>query len=431
MAAAKQAADELSEVDWAFVGDADLLARVRELEALRRTSEAARMAAIAEVEARGLAVAAGARSTSAWLAAKTGVARGDANRSVQTARRIALHSPATRRALRSGRISLDHARVVASVMDALWTRSIRHDSPVTAEVRSRAEATLLDLAPSLDAGQLAEAGQVLLDRVDPEWNPLGDDGSIAEAARRQFTLTELPDGGGSCRGDLDPEGFSLVRAALSPLSAPRPTTAEGADPRTREQRWGDAFVELARLALASGELPQDGGMETTVVVTTTLESLRGEHSEVAPTLDTGVEVPVERLRRMACDALIVAAVLGAESQPLDIGRASRTVPAGMRRALVIRDGGCAFPGCGVKAAWTHAHHIAHWADGGATALSNLVLLCPHHHRLIHHSPWEVGIGADGLPVFTPPDWVTPEVATADPTWRVRLREAFPIRRPAA
>jgi hypothetical protein len=133
---------------------------------------------------------------------------------------------------------------------------------------------------------------------------------------------------------------------------------------------------------------------------------------------------------LACDATVIAAVLGAGSQPLDIGRATRTVPAGIRRALVARDHHCAFPGCTIPPAWCHAHHVWFWADGGPTALNNLVLLCPHHHRLIHHSDWECAITADGHPTFTPPHWVSPDIATKDPTWRITLQERFP-RRPAA
>ena len=136
------------------------------------------------------------------------------------------------------------------------------------------------------------------------------------------------------------------------------------------------------------------------------------------------------MRRLACDALILAAVLATTSQPLDIGRASRLVPVGIRRALTLRDHHCAFPGCQVAAAWCHAHHVEHWADGGPTALDNLCLLCPHHHRLIHHSEWAVQINADGLPIFIAPAWVTPEIATTDPTWRVTITDAFP-RRPSA
>jgi HNH endonuclease len=109
-------------------------------------------------------------------------------------------------------------------------------------------------------------------------------------------------------------------------------------------------------------------------------------------------------RRIACDCKVIPAVLGSESEPLDIGRISYTVPTAIRRALILRDGGCAFPGCDRPHQWCHAHHIQHWADGGPTELGNLVLLCGRHHRLIHHSAWHCGI-ANGRPEFHPPHYI--------------------------
>jgi hypothetical protein len=105
------------------------------------------------------------------------------------------------------------------------------------------------------------------------------------------------------------------------------------------------------------------------------------------------------VRRIACDSLIFRAVLGAESQPLDIGRTTRTIPNHIRRALIIRDRGCAFPGCDRKPRQSHAHHCRHWADGGPTSVDNLVLLCGRHHKLIHHSHWTVKIN-NGRPEFS-------------------------------
>jgi hypothetical protein len=119
-------------------------------------------------------------------------------------------------------------------------------------------------------------------------------------------------------------------------------------------------------------------------------------------------------RRLACDAKIIPAVLGSESEVLDHGRAKRVVDPKLRRALHVRDRGCAFPGCRRPPKWTDAHHVRHWADGGPTDLDNLVLLCRQHHMLIHHSPWDVRID-HGIPVFIPP-------ATVDPHRR-------PIRNP--
>jgi HNH endonuclease len=114
-------------------------------------------------------------------------------------------------------------------------------------------------------------------------------------------------------------------------------------------------------------------------------------------------------RRIACDAGIIPAVLGTASQTLDVGRQSRLATGPLRRALVLRDRGCAFPGCDRPPRWTDAHHIQHWSDGGPTDLSNLLLLCGHHHRLVHHSEWRVRINPkDGLPEFVPPSYVDSE-----------------------
>ena len=125
------------------------------------------------------------------------------------------------------------------------------------------------------------------------------------------------------------------------------------------------------------------------------------------TLDSGAAVDVDTVRRWACDAGIVPMVLGSRSEPLDVGRLSYTIPEGLRRALVVRDGGCAFPACSRRPRRCHAHHVDHWLDGGATALANLALLCRFHHQLIHHGHWTVAV-VDGLPWFTPPSWLDPE-----------------------
>jgi 5-methylcytosine-specific restriction endonuclease McrA len=88
----------------------------------------------------------------------------------------------------------------------------------------------------------------------------------------------------------------------------------------------------------------------------------------------------------------------------------------MRRAVILRDGGCAFPGCGRPARWCQAHHIWHWSHGGPTALDNLVLLCAHHHNVVHHHGWQVHLDTNRLPVFTPPPWIDPD-QTPRTAWR--------------
>jgi len=85
----------------------------------------------------------------------------------------------------------------------------------------------------------------------------------------------------------------------------------------------------------------------------------------------------------ACDALILPAVLGSPSQPLDVGRQERLVTPAILAALRLRDGGCSFPGCTMPAPFCDAHHLRHWSENGATSLVNMALLCRFHHRLIH------------------------------------------------
>jgi Domain of unknown function (DUF222)/HNH endonuclease len=108
----------------------------------------------------------------------------------------------------------------------------------------------------------------------------------------------------------------------------------------------------------------------------------------------GTELSAATVRRLACDAELIPAVLGSRGEVLDVGRTRRLVTAAIWIALVLRDRHCAFPGCDRPPVMCHAHHIVHWTSGGETKLSNLVLLCGHHHRVVHHSPWEVRINLD-------------------------------------
>jgi hypothetical protein len=191
---------------------------------------------------------------------------------------------------------------------------------------------------------------------------------------------------------------------LSPLAKPRPSSEEGPDQRTPAQRHGDALVEVLRLAADTGQLPSEAGDKPHLLVTIPLQALRVGLGTAL--LDGAGLVDAASARRIACDCKLAPVVLGANSEPLDIGRGSYTVSTAQRRALIVRDGGCAFPGCDRPHRWCAGHHIAHWADGGPTDLNNLVLLCGRHHRLIHHSDWECAI-VNGRPEFYPPTYIDP------------------------
>jgi hypothetical protein len=114
-------------------------------------------------------------------------------------------------------------------------------------------------------------------------------------------------------------------------------------------------------------------------------ALAGEQGECH--LDDGPSLSAETVQRIACDTATVTVTENGGGVP-DSGRRSRTIPAALRRALHVRDGGCRFPGC-TSRRYTDGHHIQHWANGGPTTLNNLILLCRHHHRHVHEGHWHL------------------------------------------
>ncbi|BCB76272.1 hypothetical protein GCM10022251_25230 [Phytohabitans flavus] len=203
-------------------------------------------------------------------------------------------------------------------------------------------------------------------------------------------------------GWLDEVGAATVNAALDPLCAPR---HDGDEPRTPAQRRADALVAVCDLATRTEQLPDNGGQRPHVVVTVPFAALREQVG--AGTLDTGGRVSPAQVRQLACDAQIIPAVLGGDGQVLDLGRTRRLITGSLRRALELRDRGCAFPGCDRPPRWCHGHHIRAWVESGQTSLDNSVLLCGYHHRIIHSGQWTVRLAADGLPEFIPPSHVDP------------------------
>jgi hypothetical protein len=156
--------------------------------------------------------------------------------------------------------------------------------------------------------------------------------------------------------------------------------------------------------LRADQLPEHGGEPVTLTLTMRYDDLAKQAGQAV--LDNRERVPAGEVRQLACTAGVIPVVLGGRSEPVDIGRKARTFTAAIRRLLVTRDRGCAFPGCARPPKHCDAHHIRHWADGGATSVGNAVLLCRHHHTLIHRSGWTVTM-RHGIPTFYPPSWLDP------------------------
>ena len=114
-------------------------------------------------------------------------------------------------------------------------------------------------------------------------------------------------------------------------------------------------------------------------------------------------MPAETLQRLACDASMRLAVRDSDGRVLDLSEARRTISPGLRRAAALRDGHCRFPGCDRPVDWTRGHHVRFACKGGKTNLTNTMLLCAFHHRLVHEGGWTIEWGADGEAVAIPPE----------------------------
>ena len=198
-------------------------------------------------------------------------------------------------------------------------------------------------------------------------------------------------------GLFEAETGRILRNAVDDLVRGQRLDESG---RTPEQRKADALIELAN-AFNAGTVT--GGRERPqMLVTVDVEQL-AKRAGGRALLDTGETITIEAARRLACDADIATVLLRGPSEILDFGRTRRVASNTQYKALVIRDGGCRFPGCDRPPGWTQAHHIVQWPDGGRTDLDNLVLLCLTHHDLIHHQHWRIEGNATNLKIHPPQD----------------------------
>ncbi|MEQ0562200.1 DUF222 domain-containing protein [Amycolatopsis sp. NEAU-NG30] len=365
-----------------------------------RSCEAALGALLVGVEQRGVMDLFGYRSVARLLEHLADLPRQAAEVLVKRARHLqpglALDgtplpalAPEVAVVAREGRLSNPMIDTIVGVL---------RDTPL--EHRDRVEQDLLGFAADAGHKQVAVLGARILAHLHPDGQPPQE----TEPARpdRELSLRRKRSGVWELHGRFDDETGTRASAVLDAL-AQRRSTDEGPDLRSPLERYGDAFSDAMDLAANSPELPMQAGERAHVMVAISLEDLKTGIGK-AILGDTG-SISAAEARLHACDCMIIPAVLGSHSEPLDVGRLRRLVPPGIRRALYLRDRGCAFPGCHRPPRHCQGHHIRHWSEGGPTELGNLVLMCAHHHRLLHRSGWEVRIAADGLPEFLPPTWL--------------------------
>jgi hypothetical protein len=403
LAGAREQVAGLVEVLWAAKSPEELLAANAELERLRSTLAAVQARVATEIEATDAQKVDGWASAADYLTGTAGAYRGHGNRLLRTDRDLCGPLAATLAALSAGEISPEHARVIALTV---------HKLPVDAELREVAEKWLLEQAATLIASELKDAGEKLLEVLDPDGSARRDEAALDRLERaahldRHLSITNDGQGGVRLRGRGSVEDAAVLKAALAPLSAPEPHNddptcgQDGKDPRDHGTRTWDALVALAQRGLDSEQLPASHGMKPRIIVTIDLDNLKAGLG--TGILETGDRLSGWAVRKLACDADLIPGVLGSKGEILDVGRAHRLVTAALFTALILRDKHCAFPGCRRPPIACDAHHIVSWLDGGPTSLDNLVLLCRAHHTVIHNSGWQARLNpVDRRPEFKPP-----------------------------
>ncbi|MDJ0906827.1 MAG: DUF222 domain-containing protein [Woeseiaceae bacterium] len=167
-------------------------------------------------------------------------------------------------------------------------------------------------------------------------------------------------------------------------------------------RRADALVEVAETYMNSEPVPNATADRYQVVVHVNADAATSQAAPArAPHIEDGPDVSAETSRRIACDCSLLRVDEDQNGEPLSIGRKTRSIPPAIRRALRLRDSGCRFPGC-THDRFVDGHHIVHWADGGETSLENLVLLCRHHHHLVHEGGFACEKSGDGEIYFRDP-----------------------------
>ncbi|HQD95973.1 MAG TPA: DUF222 domain-containing protein [Propionicimonas sp.] len=344
---------------------------------------------------------------STWMAIDQNLTKREAAGALHRANQLAAH-PVLGEAAVSGRVSAGQVRAINTVLDGLTAQ-------LDEQQQARAEQLLVGLADTLDSDALIKSAPQVLAKVAPaDANELLERKlqREAEAAHHNRSLRFWRQAGSvRFEGSLPRlAGEQFITLLDAHTEALRRTAVEARDPlfanATPEQRRADAFTHL--LNHAATAKPKPGVGSAKVIVKLDYDQLRNGAAG-AGVVGDGNQLSAGELRQVCCDADLVPVVLRGGSEVLDVGRSRRLVTPAMRAALIARDGGCVFPGCTAPPSACEAHHVVPWYLGGVTALSNLVLLCHHHHGLVEpakyyrRDQWQVRINqADRLPEFAPP-----------------------------
>jgi len=379
IAAARETFAAVAEVPLWSMDAAHATSTLEEILAVEAQLAALKTRTLTQVEALDVPQRSGATSTGNWLAVHTNLTRATAFRTVRVAAGLGRYDQ-VREAMAQGRVHPEQVEVIVKALDDL-------PDDLDPRLVEEAEGHLITEASRFDAVQLKKLGRRLLEVVDQdaadahEAKLLEKEERDAQAAMR---LTMYDDGHGKVHGRfvLDSTTGAALRKMILAIAAPKHQASQGplGERKPTAERMGRAFGELIN-RYPVGKLPQAGGLNATLVVTMTLDTLMGGLK--AAQLDTGQTISASLARRMACEAGIIPAVLGGKSEVLDLGRSRRFHSRAQRIVKLLESGGCQVDGCDAPPGLTHMHHKIEWSLGGRTDMDNTIMICGPHHARAH------------------------------------------------
>lgn len=346
----------------AVISDTDLETRIVQAKRHMDAVHARWLLDIAEYDRRQIADISHRLSTTGWLKSVLRLSGRVASTLVRQARGLLRMPEVAQAAI--------HGEVTPDAVAQLDRARRRHPDDFVHHA-----AVFADIATYLDPSELRQAIGHWEQQID---YPSAVARTKQQRGRRRLSITQLFDGMWLINGELDPETGAIVNQAVEQAS--RIGYLDGNDPRQPWQVRADALAGICEQSMRHLTATSKGVKPHITVTVDAATLLRIEDGLAA--ID-GAPIGHATLDRLVCDSSIIRILVDETGSPIDVGRATRVVPSGMRRALDARDRGCQWAGCDAPADWCDAHHIEHWADGGPTELENLVLLCRTHHTAIH------------------------------------------------
>jgi hypothetical protein len=415
------------------LSDEALMQTQRSLAEVRRRVDAWSAEVAAEIARRsrhelgetGLARRLGARTPELLVQRLAGASARDAHAMVRVGALISETSSldVVGAAVKAGSLSLDAADAIRSGLEAV-------DPAVPVESVIGAAESLLRDAGSVTVEKLAARSREWAAELD-EQHVLDRERALRDA--RFLRITPQGDGMTRLTGLLDPESAAVVVAAYDAATSPRrggprfvdPDEVSHAetlvhDPRTVEQLAVDALVELIRLGTdAAPEIVGAQPPAVRIVVTDRDLARRAGSGSID---GQAAPISIRTVERELCNRGTVPIHFDSAGQIVNVGRERRLFTTRQRIGLAVRDGGCRFPGCDRPPSWCEAHHINEWfRDHGGTDIADGVLLCRHHHLLIHNDEWRVTRHGARYSVVPPPS-VDPTRAPIDAPPNTRVVE---------